>query len=629
MTYSYNNSILGDYLTPSGNQLVVENPIIINSGSVNNTVIGNNIPSSGYFTNIKISGIDVSISGHTHTSSQITDFNEAVDDRIGSGLFVAGTGININYDDVSNSLTVSVSGLINNPTNNRILTSRDDSTTGIDAQSKLTFDGRILELECVCSSGNAGFVGVGDGNIVNFRANQFLNDNVEPPRLIFRRTRGSEAAPQVANSGDGIFAIRGETIDYSGNVAILGGLRMEVIEPASPTGLNPATKIFLRTSSGGNNLLDKTLTLNSDGTLVNTGPIKVNDTLVSLEGHTHAASDITDFNSSVSGLLTVKNIVAGTGIDVINSSGIYTITSTGSGIVVDQSKSLVTTVFNKTGSPIPKMTAVYINGGQGDLPTISLAIATTDMTSAGTYGLTYEAIPNMQSGKVIVFGALAGLNTDQFNPTAPTGNVNGSILYLSPAVSGSLTLTKPSAPDHIVAIGTIVRTHQNEGVIEVRVQNGFELEELHNVAISGVTNGQFLQYNSGSGLWVPSSSGNFSSLFINNNSVTPINTPIYSLGSISGVNNINFATDRMIQTLTLNGTSTTFTKGAGSPTDSTSVDVVLRISVNSATSITWSIVTDWFSQPPIGALATGTYLFLLRAIGSTIIEGHYLGDKTN
>jgi hypothetical protein len=505
MTYSYNNSILGDYLTPSGNQLVVENPIIINSGSVNNTVIGNNIPSSGYFTNIKISGIDVSISGHTHTSSQITDFNEAVDDRIGSGLFVAGTGININYDDVSNSLTVSVSGLINNPTNNRILTSRDDSTTGIDAQSKLTFDGRILELECVCSSGNAGFVGVGDGNIVNFRANQFLNDNVEPPRLIFRRTRGSEAAPQVANSGDGIFAIRGETIDYSGNVAILGGLRMEVIEPASPTGLNPATKIFLRTSSGGNNLLDKTLTLNSDGTLVNTGPIKVNDTLVSLEGHTHAASDITDFNSSVSGLLTVKNIVAGTGIDVINSSGIYTITSTGSGIVVDQSKSLVTTVFNKTGSPIPKMTAVYINGGQGDLPTISLAIATTDMTSAGTYGLTYEAIPNMQSGKVIVFGALAGLNTDQFNPTAPTGNVNGSILYLSPAVSGSLTLTKPSAPDHIVAIGTIVRTHQNEGVIEVRVQNGFELEELNDdekrkyglnegVKIKEIKNEKFMRY---------------------------------------------------------------------------------------------------------------------------------------
>ena len=240
----------------------------------------------------------------------------------------------------------------------------------------------------------------------------------------------------------------------------------------------------------------------------------------SLVGHTHSSSDITDFNSAVSGLIPVKNILGGTGISVSSLSGVYTIDSTGSGVLSDQAKSLVTTVFNKTGSPIPKMTAVYINGGQGDLPTVSLAIATSDMTSAGTYGLTYEAISNMQSGKVIVFGALTGLNTDQFNPTAPTGNVNGSVIYLSPTTSGALTLTKPSAPNHIVAIGTIVRTHQNEGVIEVRVQNGFELDELHNVAISGVSNGQFLQYNSPSGLWVPSSSGNFSSLSVNGTGVS-------------------------------------------------------------------------------------------------------------
>jgi len=51
--------------------------------------------------------------------------------------------------------------------------------------------------------------------------------------------------------------------------------------------------------------------------------------------------------------------------------------------------------------------------------------------------------------------------------------------------------------------------------------------------------------------------------------------------------------------------------------------------VTSATSITWTIVNDWFSQPPAGALSIGTHLFLLRAIGSSIIEGHYIGNKTN
>ena len=95
---------------------------------------------------LRVSGVGVSVSGHTHTSSNITDFNEAVDDRIGSGLFVAGTGINLSYVDASGTFTVGVSGLISNPTNNRILTSRDSTTTGIDAESNATFDGTTLAV---------------------------------------------------------------------------------------------------------------------------------------------------------------------------------------------------------------------------------------------------------------------------------------------------------------------------------------------------------------------------------------------------------------------------------------------------------------------------------------------------
>lgn len=77
---------------------------------------------------------------------QVVNFAESVDDRIGNGLFVAGTGINLNYNDAGNSFTVSVTGLINNPTNNRILTSRDTTTTGINAESNLTFDGNTLSI---------------------------------------------------------------------------------------------------------------------------------------------------------------------------------------------------------------------------------------------------------------------------------------------------------------------------------------------------------------------------------------------------------------------------------------------------------------------------------------------------
>lgn len=202
-----------------------------------------------------------------------------------------------------------------------------------------------------------------------------------------------------------------------------------------------------------------------------------------------------------SGSSSVEDILAGSGISISSSSGVYTITSTGSGIIADKASSIVTTVFNKTGSTIPKFRVVYINGGQGDMPTVTLAASTQESTSSKTYGITAESIDHMSTGKVIVDGSLTGLNTDQFNPTAPMGNVNGTILYLGTS-SGLPTSTKPSAPNHLVAIGTIIRTHQNEGVVEVRIQNGFELEELHNVAISGITNHQILVYHTGiNNLW--------------------------------------------------------------------------------------------------------------------------------
>lgn len=52
---------------------------------------------------------------------------------------------------------------------------------------------------------------------------------------------------------------------------------------------------------------------------------------VSLVGHTHTSSNITDFNSSVSGLLPVTNIVAGTNITITPSGSSYTINSTATG----------------------------------------------------------------------------------------------------------------------------------------------------------------------------------------------------------------------------------------------------------------------------------------------------------
>ncbi len=46
---------------------------------------------------------------HTHSSTDITNFAEAVDDRV-SALLVAGTNITLTYNDGANTLTIDASG---------------------------------------------------------------------------------------------------------------------------------------------------------------------------------------------------------------------------------------------------------------------------------------------------------------------------------------------------------------------------------------------------------------------------------------------------------------------------------------------------------------------------------------
>ncbi len=180
---------------------------------------------------------------------------------------------------------------------------------------------------------------------------------------------------------------------------------------------------------------------------------------------------------------------------------------------------LITVVRNDTGSTIPEMSVVYINGAQGDTPRITLALAGNEGSSSKTYGLVVNDITTGNKGTVIVNGTLRNLNTNsQFSSVS-----EGTALWLSPTVSGGMTTTKPYAPDHSVFIGTLIRKHSQQGIINVNVQNGYELEELHNVATTGATNGQFLQYNSGSGLWLPSSSGSFNYL----SSITGITSGLY------------------------------------------------------------------------------------------------------
>jgi hypothetical protein len=150
-------------------------------------------------------------------------------------------------------------------------------------------------------------------------------------------------------------------------------------------------------------------------------------------------------------------------------------------------------VRNQTGSTLPAGTIVYINGATGNRPTITLAQANNDANSAQTFGFVKTAIANNGFGFVIVRGELENIDTSALT--------EGVQLYLSPTTAGTWTTTKPSAPQHLVYVGIVVRAHPTQGVILVAVQNGYELEELHDVSIASVANNNLLAYESSTDLW--------------------------------------------------------------------------------------------------------------------------------
>lgn len=148
---------------------------------------------------------------------------------------------------------------------------------------------------------------------------------------------------------------------------------------------------------------------------------------------------------------------------------------------------------NETGSTLAKGTVVYINGAAGNKPTLAKALATGDATSAQTVGMVSADILNNQNGEVTVRGLLTGLDTSAF--------AAGTQLYLSGTTAGAVTSSKPVAPIHLVYVGIVSRQHANQGQIEVAVQNGYELDEIHDVLIVAPADGQVLRYDAVTSLW--------------------------------------------------------------------------------------------------------------------------------
>lgn len=164
-------------------------------------------------------------------------------------------------------------------------------------------------------------------------------------------------------------------------------------------------------------------------------------------------------------------------------------------VTLQVGQEVITFARNETDSDIPNGTVVRIDGTTGSHLRIRRASNDSERSSASSFGVTTQDIGANNGGYVTFEGKVRGLDTSMWTAGTP--------LYLGE--NGQMIDSEVLSPKHLVFVGWVVRSHANDGIVYVRINNGWELEELHDVLIDkeeeGKRHGQFLTYDSDMIVW--------------------------------------------------------------------------------------------------------------------------------
>ena len=364
------------------------------------------------------------------------------------------------------------------------------------------------------TNGVNGYLKFGGGTGQYVQINSTANGNVE----------------LTAPSTSGIIpiSVNGITADAAGNITVAGGTgTVTSISQGygitnSPNPITTTGTIKIDTATLSNKYLrltDTSAMLSSYNTRIN-GKLNISDTANMLTnyfnkvnyGLSKSGQTISVDTSTLSGKYLrivdtsgkwVNNITRTAGVDSIiffKDGTRYAIKDSVGGssrngrFGNDTATVVMAKVHNNSGVVLTngKVVAWSTSGTNSDAPSVRLANNKGDSTSANTVGFVSGTIAINDTGWVILSGKIEKLNTAAFS--------NGDIIYLD-SISGEWTKTKPSAPYHLVYLGVIVKANAGNGSIFVKCQNGYELDEIHDVKITSPVNNQVLAYSDTQRLW--------------------------------------------------------------------------------------------------------------------------------
>lgn len=225
--------------------------------------------------------------------------------------------------------------------------------------------------------------------------------------------------------------------------------------------------------------------------------------------HTHPASEISDSTAAGRTILTAADAAAqrtALGLGTVATQNANNVTLTGGtlqgiGVVTgsytsNANEAILRSCRKASAGTITKGQVVYIVGSTGVHLTVELSDADTESTSSKTFGIAAENITNSTEGYVMVEGLLTGLSN-----LPSTSFADGDALWLSPTTGGWQN-TPPANPAHGVYLGRVIKASNGSNAqAYIRIQNGYELNELHDVVIASPLDTHSVYYETATQLW--------------------------------------------------------------------------------------------------------------------------------